>query len=61
MDGWCGTCWHRERVTGWLFKPCSDLITTDWDNVMPMVLFPKPEKAGDATLLKPRGVQALQP
>ncbi|CAK9107402.1 unnamed protein product [Durusdinium trenchii] len=56
IDGWCGTCWHRERVTGWLFKPCSDLITTDWDNVMPMVLFPKPEKAGDATLLKPRGV-----
>lgn len=56
IDGWCGTCWHRERVTGWLFKPCSDLITTDWDNVMPMVLFPKPEKAGDATLLQPRGV-----
>ncbi|CAE7023609.1 dcsD, partial [Symbiodinium sp. KB8] len=55
IDGWCGTCWHRERTTGWLFKPCSDMITSDWDNVMPMVLFPKPEKAGDATLLQPRG------
>ena len=57
------------------------MITSDWDNVMPMawtrealhcqhpckemsgkdsvsvaqVLFPKPEKAGDATLLQPRG------
>ncbi|CAE7474344.1 unnamed protein product [Symbiodinium natans] len=58
IDGWCGTCWHRERTTGWLFKPCSDMITSDWDNVMPMVLFPKPEKAGDATLLQPRGAGA---
>mmetsp|Transcript_27380 Transcript_27380/g.63782 ORF Transcript_27380/g.63782 Transcript_27380/m.63782 type:complete len:298 (+) Transcript_27380:69-962(+) len=56
IDGWCGTCWHRERTTGWLFKPCSDMLTSDWDNVMPMVLYPKPEKAGDATLLQPRGV-----
>ena len=97
----CGTCWHRERTTGWLFKPaasaacstacvvreksedlrpCSDMITSDWDNVMPMalprhklrffrrvtdlfwcleVLFPKPEKAGDATLLQPRGAGSL--
>jgi hypothetical protein len=55
IDGWCGTCWHRERTTDGVFKPCCDLLTGDWDNVMPLVLTPKPEKAGDATFLKPRG------
>eukprot|EP00440_Ansanella_granifera_P052547 gb/GFBE01056976.1/.p1 GENE.gb/GFBE01056976.1/~~gb/GFBE01056976.1/.p1 ORF type:complete len:302 (+),score=67.83 gb/GFBE01056976.1/:1-906(+) len=56
IDGWCGTCWHRERTTDGIFKPCCDMLTADWDNVMPLVLSPKPEKAGDSTLLKPRGV-----
>ena len=60
-------------------RPCSDMITSDWDNVMPMaplrepnpslalhpclveVLFPKPEKAGDATLLQPRGAGSPGP
>mmetsp|Transcript_66793 Transcript_66793/g.124802 ORF Transcript_66793/g.124802 Transcript_66793/m.124802 type:complete len:304 (-) Transcript_66793:142-1053(-) len=55
IDGWCGTCWHRERSTNGVFKPCCDVLTGDWDNTMPMVLTPKPERAGDATLLKPRG------
>lgn len=55
IDGWCGTCWHRERVTNEVFKPCSDVLTGDWDNVMPLVLTPKPEKAGDGSYLKPRG------
>lgn len=56
IDGWCGTCWHRERTTNGIFKPCCDVITGDWDNVMPLVITPKPEKAGDSTLLNPRGV-----
>lgn len=56
IDGWCGTCWHRERSTDGIFKPCCDVLTGDWDNVMPLVLTPKPEKAGDSTYLKPRGV-----
>jgi len=55
IDGWCGTCWHRERVTNMIFKPCCDVITEDWDNVMPLVIFPKPEKVGDSTFLNPRG------
>jgi len=55
IDGWCGTCWHRERTTDGIFKPCCDQLTGDWDNVMPLVLTPKPEKAGDSTLLNPRG------
>jgi hypothetical protein len=55
IDGWCGTCWHRERTTDGVFKPCCDQLTGDWDNVMPLVLTPKPEKAGDSTLLNPRG------
>lgn len=21
IDGWCGTCWHRERTTNGIFKP----------------------------------------
>merc|ERR1712008_633370 len=54
IDGWCGTCWHRERTTDGVFKPCCDQLTGDWDNVMPLVLTPKPEKAGDSTLLNPR-------
>lgn len=56
IDGWCGTCWHRERTTDGIFKPCCDVLTGDWDNVMPLVLTPKPERAGDSTMLKPRGV-----
>lgn len=48
LDGWCGTCWHRERTTNGVFKPCSDLITEDWDSVLPMVLTFRPEKVGDA-------------
>mmetsp|Transcript_127947 Transcript_127947/g.272854 ORF Transcript_127947/g.272854 Transcript_127947/m.272854 type:complete len:303 (-) Transcript_127947:186-1094(-) len=56
IDGWCGTCWHRERSTNGIFKPCCDVLTADWDNVMPLVLTPKPEKAGDSTFLQPRGV-----
>jgi len=55
IDGWCGVCWHRERATNGIFKPCCDVLTGDWDNVMPLVLYPKPEKAGDSTFLKPRG------
>lgn len=55
IDGWCGTCWHRERSTNGIFKPCCDVLTGDWDNVMPLVLTPKPEKAGDSTFLNPRG------
>jgi len=55
IDGWCVTCWHRERTTDGIFKPCCDQLTGDWDNVMPLVLTPKPEKAGDSTLLNPRG------
>jgi hypothetical protein len=55
IDGWCGVCWHRERATNGIFKPCCDLLTADWDNVMPLVLYPKPEKAGDSTFLQPRG------
>eukprot|EP00448_Togula_jolla_P009169 CAMPEP_0170605886 /NCGR_PEP_ID=MMETSP0224-20130122/20210_1 /TAXON_ID=285029 /ORGANISM="Togula jolla, Strain CCCM 725" /LENGTH=315 /DNA_ID=CAMNT_0010930915 /DNA_START=40 /DNA_END=987 /DNA_ORIENTATION=+ len=54
-DGWCGTCWHRERTTNGIFKPCCDVLTGDWDNVMPLVLTAKPEKAGDATYTNPRG------
>eukprot|EP00419_Tripos_fusus_P028459 CAMPEP_0172727352 /NCGR_PEP_ID=MMETSP1074-20121228/91628_1 /TAXON_ID=2916 /ORGANISM="Ceratium fusus, Strain PA161109" /LENGTH=305 /DNA_ID=CAMNT_0013554489 /DNA_START=43 /DNA_END=960 /DNA_ORIENTATION=+ len=56
IDGWCGTCWHRERTTNGIFKPCCDVLTGDWDNVMPLVITPKPERAGDSTLLNPRGV-----
>eukprot|EP00929_Paragymnodinium_shiwhaense_P063697 TRINITY_DN3183_c0_g1_i1.p1 TRINITY_DN3183_c0_g1~~TRINITY_DN3183_c0_g1_i1.p1 ORF type:complete len:316 (+),score=93.52 TRINITY_DN3183_c0_g1_i1:173-1120(+) len=56
IDGWCGTCWHRERTTNGVFKPCCDVITGDWDNVMPLVLSPKPEKAGDGNLYQPRGM-----
>lgn len=56
IDGWCGTCWHRERTTNGIFKPCCDVLTADWDNVMPLVISPKPEKAGDSTFLNPRGV-----
>ena len=56
IDGWCGTCWHRERTTNGIFKPCCDVLTSDWDNVVPLVLTPKPEKAGDSTFLAPRGV-----
>eukprot|EP00929_Paragymnodinium_shiwhaense_P063699 TRINITY_DN3183_c0_g2_i1.p2 TRINITY_DN3183_c0_g2~~TRINITY_DN3183_c0_g2_i1.p2 ORF type:complete len:314 (+),score=88.73 TRINITY_DN3183_c0_g2_i1:77-1018(+) len=56
IDGWCGTCWHRERTTNGVFKPCCDVITGDWDNVMPLVLAPKPEKAGDGNLYQPRGM-----
>lgn len=55
IDGWCGTCWHRERATNGVFKPCADVLTGDWDNVMPLALRPRPEKVGDATYLKPRG------
>jgi len=55
IDGWCGTCWHRERTTNGIFKPCCDVLTGDWDNVMPLVITPKPEKAGDSTYLNPRG------
>lgn len=55
IDGWCGTCWHRERVTNGLFKPCCDMLTGDWDSVMPLVLTPKPEKAGDMNFMQPRG------
>jgi len=31
------------------------VLTGEWDNVMPLVLYPKPEKAGDSTFLAPRG------
>lgn len=55
VDGWCGTCWHRERTTNRVFKPCCDVVTGEWDNVMPLVMFPKPEKAGDASFMQPRG------
>jgi len=55
IDGWCGTCWHRERTTNGIFKPCCDVLTGDWDNVMPLVISPKPEKAGDSDFLNPRG------
>lgn len=55
VDGWCGTCWHRERSTNGVFKPCCDLLTGDWDNVMPLVLTPKPERAGDAKMGEERG------
>jgi len=56
VDGWCGTCWHRERSTNGVFKPCSDLLTGDWDNTMPLALYPKPERAGDSQgMLQPRG------
>eukprot|EP00933_Yihiella_yeosuensis_P055749 TRINITY_DN5463_c4_g1_i1.p1 TRINITY_DN5463_c4_g1~~TRINITY_DN5463_c4_g1_i1.p1 ORF type:complete len:334 (+),score=67.45 TRINITY_DN5463_c4_g1_i1:56-1057(+) len=52
IDGWCGTCWHRERTTNGIFMPCSDVLTGDWDNVMPLVLRPKPERAGDASIMR---------
>jgi len=56
VDGWCGTCWHRERSTNGVFKPCSDLLTGDWDNTMPLALYPKPERAGDSSgMMLPRG------
>merc|ERR1719253_665633 len=55
IDGWCGTCWHRERSTNGIFKPCCDVLTSEWDSVMPLVLYPKPEKSGDSTFLTPRG------
>jgi len=55
IDGWCGTCWHRERTTDGVFKPCCDVLTGDWDNVMPLVLTPKPEKAGDLKMGEARG------
>jgi hypothetical protein len=58
IDGWCGVCWHREKATNGIFKPCCDVLTGEWDNVMPLVLYPKPEKAGDSTFLKPRGADA---
>lgn len=56
IDGWCGTCWHRERATNGVFKPCCDMLTGDWDNTMPLVLTPRPERAGDSRTIKPRGV-----
>lgn len=56
VDGWCGTCWHRERTTNGIFKPCCDVLTGDWDNVMPLVIYPKPERQGDGNLMNPRGV-----
>merc|ERR550525_232715 len=31
IDGWCGTCWHRERATNGIFKPCCDVLTGEWD------------------------------
>jgi len=55
VDGWCGVCWHREKFTNGVFKPCCDVLTGDWDNVLPLVLTAKPEKAGDSTLMQPRG------
>ena len=49
-----------------LFHPTKSLVTLKWahfaDSHGPrrQVLFPKPEKAGDATLLQPRGVRETQ-
>lgn len=57
IDGWCGTCWHRERSTNGVFKPCCDTITGDWDNTMPLAITPKPERAGDSANFAPRGAE----
>lgn len=45
-DGWCGTCWHRERSTNGVMKPCCGMLTSDWDSTLPLVLTLSPEKAG---------------
>lgn len=47
-DGWCGTCWHRERSTNGVMKPCCGMLTNDWDSTLPLVLTLSPEKVGKA-------------